>query len=111
MHACVVERYTAVHISSDDGHIVREAVVEHEIVAIDGGLVQAVPLVDIVLALNVDKASIDENLQRVSRSLVDRCKEGARNTLFQGDVFAGAAAADAAVVQTTHIYDRGLHAF
>ena len=53
MHAGVMQWQTPVHICPVHSNPLGQAILEHERVAVDGGLVQAVPLVDVILGLHI----------------------------------------------------------
>ncbi len=71
MHAGVVERNTAVDVGPGHRHAPGQAEVEDEGVSVDGGLVEAVPLVDVVFGLGIHQARFDQGLQRLPGPFVD----------------------------------------
>lgn len=81
MHASIVQWNSAIYISSANSNPFGKSNTQNKRVAINSSLVKTIPLVDIILRLHIDKPCVQENLQRLDRTLIDGCKKSPGDTL------------------------------
>jgi hypothetical protein len=78
-----MKRYPAVNIGAVDNNVGIEAPFQYMLLAVDCSLVQAISLVDVIVGVKVHEASVEKNLKRLYRGVMDGGQECASDAFHE----------------------------